>query len=108
MNAAGPGGGEPRPVSAGVELAGCVVLREERDGYALLVDPDVPRSFVLNPVGLFICRGLDGTRSVPQIAAAVRDAFNGAPDEAGEQVQAFVDELVERGLAGAAAAGKET
>ena len=42
-------------------------------------------------MGLFICRGLDGTRSVPQIAAAVRDAFNGAPDEVGEQVQAFVD-----------------
>ena len=106
MNAAGPGGGWP--VSAGVELAGSVVLREECDGYALLVDPDVPRSFVLNPVGLFICRGLDGTRSALQIAAAVRDAFNGAPDEAGEQVQAFVDVLVERGLAGWAAARKET
>jgi len=38
----------------------------------------------------------------------VRDAFNGAPDEVGEQVQAFVGGLVERGLAGWAAARKET
>ena len=68
-----------------VSLAARMIVREEGDGYAILVDPGRPRFWVLNPVSLLVCRRLDGTR--------------GVPDDVEDDVRDFVEWLVEANLA---------
>ena len=92
-------GAEKPPCEKTVSLAARMIVREERDGYAILVDPDGPRSWVLNPVSLLVCRRLDGTRGVDDLVAAVSDTFRDVPDGVEEDVRVFVDGLVAAGLA---------
>jgi len=75
-----------------------IIIREEFDNYAFLHDPDACRSYVLNPVGVFICRMLDGTHDVAGIAAAVKKEFAGASRTAGKEIAAFVAGLKKAGL----------
>ena len=76
-----------------------VVVREESDDFALLYDPDTGESFVLDPVGVFVCRRLDGTRDIERIVAESGGIFDGVPEEAAAQVRAFVDSLIGKKLA---------
>jgi SynChlorMet cassette protein ScmD len=75
-----------------------LVLREEFDDWAILFNPDNGKAFGLNPVGVFVCRRLDGTRTVSDIVAQLSEEFS---DEAAAQkdVPAFVDFLVRLNLA---------
>jgi len=92
-------GAEKPPHEKPVSLAARMIVREEGDGYAILVDPDGPRSWILNPVSLLVCRRLDGTRRVPELADVARAAFRDVPDDVEDDVRDFVGRLVEAGLA---------
>lgn len=83
-----------------------IIIREEFDDYAFLHDPDACRSYVLNPVGVFICRMLDGTHEVAAIAAAVRKEFTGVTRTAGKEIAEFVAGLRKAGLLEGAAKKK--
>lgn len=76
-----------------------VVIREESDDFALLYDPDTGESFVLDPVGVFVCRRMDGAHGIKQIIAESGAFFEGVPDDAPDQVRAFVESLVGKNLA---------
>jgi SynChlorMet cassette protein ScmD len=77
-----------------------VVLREEFDDWAVLFDPDTGEGYGLNPVSVFIWKRLDGRHTVADIVAELRKHCADVPDDAEEYVAAYVQDLLERGLAG--------
>jgi SynChlorMet cassette protein ScmD len=77
-----------------------IVLREEFDDWAILFDPDTGNAFGLNPVGVFIWKLLDGKHSIPDILDKMQENVESVPPEAQGDVEAWVQELVSRGLAG--------
>jgi SynChlorMet cassette protein ScmD len=77
-----------------------IVLREEFDDWAILFDPDTGKAFGLNPVGVFIWKLLDGKHSIPDILVSMQESVENVPPEAQEDLEAWVQELVNRGLAG--------
>ena len=79
-------------------LKDTIVLREEADNYALLYSPDTGGTYVINPVGVFICRMLDGTHTVTKIAEAVIKNFADVPDRAKEDIREFINALLNAGF----------
>ena len=77
-----------------------VVLREEFDDWAILFDPDSGKGFGVNPVSVFIWKHLDGKHTLANIVAELLENCENVPDDSEESVRAFVEVLVERGLAG--------
>lgn len=78
-----------------------VVLREEDADGALLFNPDTNRIRVLNSTGVFVWHLCDGTRDLPAVVHAVKDGFEGAPDDEVEQhVRQFVEEMIGNGFIG--------
>ena len=77
-----------------------IVLREEFDDWAVLFDPDSGDAFGLNPIGVFIWRRLDGNNSVKDILEDLQEAHEDVPIEAAGDLQEFIEDLVQRGLAG--------
>ena len=77
-----------------------IVLREEFDDWAILLDPDTGNAFGLNPVAVFIWKLLDGNHSSEDIEKELPEAADEMPEEAGEHLNEFIQELVQKGLAG--------
>jgi SynChlorMet cassette protein ScmD len=78
-----------------------VVLREEFDDWAVLFDPDSGEAYGLDPVSVFIWRLLDGNHTRPEILEKLKDACEDCiPDEAPEHLEAFIEDLTSKGLAG--------
>lgn len=77
-----------------------VVLREEFDDWAVLYDLDTGDGYGLNPVSVFIWKRLDGQHTVQDILAELRENCNNVPDDAEEHINKFIQDLIERGLAG--------
>lgn len=77
-----------------------VVLREEFDDWAVLFDPDTANAVGVNPVGVAIWKRLDGKHSLDQIAAEIREIFTETPEKVGEDVSAFVQQLLDAGMIG--------
>jgi SynChlorMet cassette protein ScmD len=77
-----------------------VVLREEFDDWAILFDPDNGHGFGLNPTSVYVWKFLDGEHSIDEMLNALRRDALDVPQEAGEHLFAFVEELTEHGLAG--------
>jgi SynChlorMet cassette protein ScmD len=77
-----------------------LVLREEFDDWAVLFDPDSGNGVGLNPVSAFIWKLLDGEHTEDEILREMGEHFEDVPEEAGEHVKEFVEELVRRGFAG--------
>ena len=77
-----------------------VILREEFDDWAVLFDPDTGHGFGLNPTGVYIWKLLDGQHSIDDMLTALRRGAEEVPQEAGEHLIAFVQELAEQSLAG--------
>jgi len=67
-------------------------------GKAVLVDPQSGKMLTLNPVGTHIWDAL-GDSSVGEIAAAIEKDFDVSYDDALRDAVAFLDTLLERGLA---------
>ncbi|MDP2941273.1 MAG: PqqD family peptide modification chaperone [Candidatus Omnitrophota bacterium] len=76
-----------------------LVLREEFDDWAVLFDPDTGRAFGLNPIGVFICKRLDGIRTAGDIATQLAGEYREVTPEAGKEVHLFIDFLVRLDLA---------
>lgn len=77
-----------------------VVLREEFDDWAVLFHPDTGQALGLNPTGVAIWKRLDGRHTLADIAAELDQDFEAVSPDAGQDVSAFVDELVVRGFVG--------
>lgn len=75
-----------------------IVLREEFDDWAILFDPDTGEGNTIDPVSVFIWKQLDGTNSVEDILTNLKKEIEDVPQNAGEKIKAFVDELLESGL----------
>lgn len=84
---------------ARVCLKPSLVVREESDHYAILYDPDTGGCYAINPVSVVVCRALEGGRPVEEAVSEIRSHFADAPETVDEDVKAFVDSLVRRGLA---------
>ena len=78
-----------------------IVLREEIDDWAILFDPDTGDGFGLDPVSVFVWKQLNGTHTVGDIVANLKEACDEVPPEAAEHVSAFIETLAEKGLVGA-------
>ena len=77
-----------------------VVLREEFDDWAVLFHPDTAEAVGINPVGVEVWKRLDGRRSLADIVAEVRESFEEVPDNALDELSAFLDDLVKGGFVG--------
>jgi hypothetical protein len=70
-----------------------LVFRQEEEG-AFLFDPDTGVIKVLNPVGAFIWKSLDGKKTSPQIAQQVARSFGNVKlEEAEKDLTNFLSEL---------------
>jgi SynChlorMet cassette protein ScmD len=76
------------------------VLREEFDDWAILFDPDTGKGFGLSPTGVYAWKFLDGKHSIDDMLNGLRRDVLDVPQEAGEHIVAFVEELAKHGLAG--------
>ena len=77
-----------------------LVLREEFDDWAILFDPDTGDGFGLNPVSVFIWKCLDGKHTLQDILKEIHESCEDVPENAEQEIKAFVDELVGMGYAG--------
>jgi SynChlorMet cassette protein ScmD len=77
-----------------------VLLREEFDDWAVLFDPDAGQGFGLNPTGVYVWKLLDGKHSVDDMLEALHRDADGVPQEAGEHIVTFLEELTEHGPGG--------
>jgi SynChlorMet cassette protein ScmD len=68
-------------------------LREESDEWVILFDPDTAKARVLNPIGVFIWRLLDGSRSVADIVEQLREHYDNVPEEVEQHVTEFIEVL---------------
>jgi SynChlorMet cassette protein ScmD len=82
-----------------------IVLREEFDDWAILFDPDTGKGMGLNPTGVFIWKLLDGSHTLNDILEKLRGECENVPEDAGNEIKAFIQELTGRGLAGFEVAG---
>ena len=77
-----------------------IVLREEFDDWAILFDPDTGDAHGINPVGVFVWKHLDGRHTCNQILRKLRESCEDIPHDAEKDINAFIEDLVERGYAG--------
>lgn len=77
-----------------------MVLREEFDDWAVLFDPDTGDSFGMDPVSIFVWKLMDGKHSLEEIMKELRNDCPDAPEDAQTQVEKFIEDALERGLAG--------
>jgi SynChlorMet cassette protein ScmD len=77
-----------------------LVLREEFDDWAVLFDPDTGDAFGLNPVSVFVWKRLDGKHTIQDILKELREESDDVPETAGQDIEEFIEELVEKGYAG--------
>jgi len=77
-----------------------IMFREEFDDWAILFDPDTADIFGMNPICVFVWKHLDGRHTVEDILKKLREACRNVPDEADRHVAGFVQDLIDKGLAG--------
>ena len=85
--------------SGGAKLNPTLVIREESDNYAILFNPDTTDAYVINPIGVRICRMLDGTNTTADLAASVREHFSDVPETVEGDIETFVEALIGCNLA---------
>ena len=77
-----------------------IVLREEFDDWAVVFNPDTAEAAGINPVGVAAWKMMDGSRTVEEIVAAIREQFDDVPETALEEIASFVENLAEKGFVG--------
>jgi len=77
-----------------------VVLREEFDDWAVLFNPDTANAVGINPVGVTVWKLMDGKLSLKELVDEIKNRFADVPDEAIEDLTAFVENLAENGFVG--------
>ena len=76
------------------------VLREEFDDWAVLFNPDTAEAVGINPIGVAIWKLLDGYHDLDQITAHIQEHYDEVPEAAPGEIEAFIDNLAERGFVG--------
>ncbi|MFA6074707.1 MAG: PqqD family peptide modification chaperone [Negativicutes bacterium] len=76
-----------------------IIIREEFDDWAILFDPDTANGYALDPVGVAICRQLDGVKTVAEITEVIREQFDEVSDEVDTHCADFVRQLLDENLA---------
>jgi hypothetical protein len=71
---------------------------QELDGQAVIVVPAKSEMHVLDEVGTFLWTQLRKSRSTEDLAKSVCEEYDVGPDRAEQDVRAFVDTLVGKGL----------
>ena len=80
-----------------------VVLREEDEDGALLFNPDTNQVKVINNTALFIWKLCDGSRSLAEMIANLKEAFDEVPgDQVEKDVQDFIADMTGSGFIGKA------
>jgi SynChlorMet cassette protein ScmD len=77
-----------------------VVLREEFDDWAVLFNPDTANAVGTNPVGVAVWKRMDGKKSLADIVSEIKNSFEGVPDAALKEIDAFVNRLSQNGFVG--------
>ena len=77
-----------------------VVLREEFDDWAVLFNPDTAAAVGINPVGVAVWKLLDGKRSLDDIVSEIGRQYDDVPGAAREDLEKFIDDLVQGGYVG--------
>jgi len=81
------------------------VLREEFDGWAVLVNMDTGASVALNPTGIVVWKLIDGKRAVNELVQAFKaqfhfDSTTDVPDTVTDDVQDLLAMLAQEGFVG--------
>ena len=77
-----------------------VLMHENLNDFAVLYDPSSGKSFAVNSVGVIIWKLLDGRRTIAEVRREVLRQCRNVPSAAEEQVDVFLQSLVERGFVG--------
>ncbi len=77
-----------------------VVLRKEFDDWAVLFDPDTGDAVGTNPIGVTVWNALDECDTLEDLATVVRASFEDVPDTVQDDIEAFVADLLAKGLVG--------
>ena len=77
-----------------------VVLREEFDDWAVLFNPDTADAVGINPTGVDLWKLMDGNRSLEELMDEIKDRFADVPENALDDITAFVNKLSETGFVG--------
>jgi SynChlorMet cassette protein ScmD len=77
-----------------------VVLREEFDDWAVLFNPDTAEAVGTNPVGVFVWRLMDGSRSIEEIVDEIKTTFEAVPKTTIDDIQGFIYNLFDKGFVG--------
>ncbi len=77
-----------------------LVFRDEFDDWAILFDPDTGDSYGLNPVSAFIWKRLDGQHAMKDIYRDLLSCCDDVPDNAEDDIAAFINDLLQKGYAG--------
>jgi len=77
-----------------------IVFREELDDWGILFNPDSDSGFCINPVGVLICKLLNGRRTFSEIIWEVRQNCEGETDNVEKEVEEFLRNLVLLGFVG--------
>ncbi len=77
-----------------------VILQEEGDGKAVLVNLDTGNAVSLNAVGRFIWNAVDGNISVEEIINKIKQNFFAVPNDIGDDVIKLVNILKLNGFFG--------
>lgn len=81
------------------KAASQIVYREEFDDRIMLFNPDTGRTVRLNSLGVLIWQLLDGHRQIDDIVNEIRNEFEDVPDDVKADVEEFVVNLFEKGMA---------
>ena len=82
-----------------ISLDSSLIFRIESDDWGLLFDPETGDNTAINPVGVVICKNLNGLNTVLDLVEKVKDAFNGVTDQVESDVIHFLQNLVSNGKA---------
>ena len=70
-----------------------LILYEEFDGGAILLDPDNSNTSVLNPIGVYIWKKLDGRHTLHDILKELQMECLNIPDTFEHEFSEFIKEL---------------
>jgi len=76
------------------------VLREEFDDWAVLFNPDTTQVVGINPVGVTVWKLIDGKRTLDDVVLQIEDLYDEVPENARDEVGAFIQNLTEGGFVG--------
>lgn len=75
-----------------------VILEEEFDGWASLIDKEDGSSYGINPIGVFIWEYLDGCNTIGQIIDNVKKTCSNYPVDVEDYLINFIQDLIDKGL----------